>query len=506
MKKYRRKLVAKQKEITDRALSENRSLTAEESAEFERIQNIIDDIDRNLDEFGEENGDQGNDNEGNGNDESNKKSIVDAERSRISDISQLCRDFKIDPNPYIKNGSSIDAVRGAILEKLKEDGAPVNSGVRMGKSENEKFVGAAADAIMMRAGVSVTKTAEGANGLRGMSLRDMAIECLSRFSGQSVNKLLRMNNDDLYTELCRDFSNPTSVFPSILDNAVKKSIVELYNAVPTTFEKFTSKGTLTDFKESKDNEYLLGGAGELLRVPENGELVNDKPKDILLPKRKLETYGRQFSMSRQAFINDDVGFITKIPGLYAQKAKKTIDKQVYQILFSNEKIFDGKTLFCKDHNNLISTGTKPTQASIQAIITQMQKQTDPFGDAIYVTPKYIIVPIGYGFDLAVIFKSAQVTGSNNNDVNPLYQANIEIVESPVLNVLAGEAACPWFMAADQSSAKGIQVDYLNGQDRPTIVRSQKPGVLGFVWDIYMDWGINVSDYRGLAKNNGVKLS
>ena len=32
-----------------------------------------------------------------------------------------------------------------------------------------------------------------------------------------------------------------------------------------------------------------------------------------------------------------------------------------------------------------------------------------------------------------------------------------------------------------------------------------PGTLGFVWDIYLDWGISVMDYRGAIKNPGTKI-
>ena len=210
-------------------------------------------------------------------------------------------------------------------------------------------------------------------------------------------------------------------------------------------------------------------------------------------------------MTRQAFINDDIGFLTEVPGLYATAAKKTIDKQVYKLLFDNAKIFDGKALFHADHKNLIATGTKPTQAAIQAIILQMQKQTDQFGEAIYITPRTIVVPVGYEFDLAVILHSTQVTGSSNNDINPLYNYPLQIVQSPILNALAGNNACPWFMFADSASARGIQVDYLNGQETPTVRRMETPGQLGFVWDMYLDWGISVRDFRGIAKNPGVAL-
>ena len=190
--------------------------------------------------------------------------------------------------------------------------------------------------------------------------------------------------------------------------------------MPTTFQAFTTTGSLKDFKQTADHEYVIGGVGDFLLVPENGELKADAPRTDRLPQRKLDTYGKQFSMTRQAFINDDIGFLTEVPGLYATAAKKTIDKQVYKLLFENKAIFDGKKFFSADHRNHITTGSKPSQASIQQIILKMQQQVDQFGEAIYITPRTIVVPVGYEFDLAVILHSTQVTGSNNNDINPLY--------------------------------------------------------------------------------------
>ena len=50
---------------------------------------------------------------------------------------------------------------------------------------------------------------------------------------------------------------------------------------------------------------------------------------------------------------------------------------------------------------------------------------------------------------------------------------------------------------DANDTDFIQVDYLNGQDIPNIRRMEAPGQLGFVWDVYLDWGITVLDYRCL---------
>ena len=479
-----------------------RDLTAEEQAQFDALQREIDaltlEIEAEEATRAEETAETSEPAE-----DMAQRAIAD-ERERVASINDLCRAFDVDSTSYIRNGSTVDQVRAAILDGLRNTSRPAS--VQVTRDEQDTFRARATDALMMRAGLDVETPADGAQQLRAMSLRDLGIECLSR-EGRNVNELLRKSSDEIYAELSREFYNPSAAFPAIMDQTIRKSLVEIYNHVPTTFQAFTTKGTLPDFKETADHEYVIGGVGDFLKVPENGEIKADAPRTELLPTRKLDTYGKQFSMTRQAFINDDIGFLTKVPGLYATAAKKTIDKQVYNILFSNPTIFDGKTLFHADHKNLISgNGAAPSQQTIQAAILQMQKQTDQFGDAIYMTPRTIVVGVGYEFDLAVILHSAQVTGSANNDINPLFNYPLQIVQSPVLNALAGANKCPWFMIADPTSARGIQVDYLNGQETPTVRRMETPGTLGFVWDIYLDWGISVRDFRGIIKNPGAVIA
>jgi len=485
----RTEILARQNALIEAARAAGRAMNSEELKEFDELQKAFEAIEA------AEAADHTED----------TQRAVAAERERASEINDLAREWGMDDaKKAIEDGTTVDQYRAHVLEAVKASRKPVTASATVTTDEADKFRAAATDGLMMRAGMNVATPAAGAQEMRATSLRDLAIECLSR-EGKSVNDLLRMDSTDLYTELSRQFYNPTAAFPAIMDTTIRKSIVDLYNKVPTTFQEFTTKGSLPDFKASADHEYVIGGVGDFLLVPENGEIKADKPSTELLPERKLDTYARQFSMTRQAFVNDDIGFLTRVPGLYAASAKKTIDKQVYGILFNNPAIFDGKTLFHADHKNVIASGTAPTQQAIQAAILQMQKQTDQFGDPIYMTPKALIVPMGYEFDLAVIFGSTQVTGSANNDVNPLYNYPLTIVQSPVLNALAGANACPWFLVADETSARGIQVDYLNGNEVPTVRRMEAPGTLGFTWDIWLDWGISVRDFRGLVKNPGTTL-
>ena len=513
----RKQMIERQRAILAAAQQQNRDLTAEEQTEFDTLQRSIDALDaaeaagtqRQQAAAQQPEGQQAETRtaESQTNSETTREVVqraIEAERGRIRSITELCRSFALNPDEFLGTDkpNTLEQARSLVLERLQKTGAPV--GVAVTKDEGDKFRDAASDALMIRSGVVLDKPAEGATDLRAMSLKDLAVESFAR-EGRDVHELIRMSADELYDKLTRDFYNPSAAFPAILDNSIKKSIVTLYNQVPTTFQIWTTKGSLSDFKETKDHEYVIGGVGDFEKVAENGEIKAVIPKTELLPSRKLETYGKSFSMTRQAFINDDIGFVSRVPGLYATKAKMTVDKLVYKVIFENGKIFDGKNLFSADHANITTPAAKPTQQSLQAAILQMQLQKDQFGEAIYVNPRYIVVPTGYQFDIEVILKSAQVPGSSNNDYNPMQNYPIQVIQSPQINALAKTNAAPWFMVADPMSAKSIQVDYLNGNETPTVRRMEAPGVLGYTWDMYFDAGIAVRDYRGIVKNDGVKM-
>lgn len=424
------------------------------------------------------------------------------ENARISEIVSLCRDFGVDAQRYIGDTTATaDRVRADILNGMRANGT-VN--VRITRDEGDSFRDMAAQGLALRAGVNLDNVPTEARKYANLSLRNLAVEAMRADGATDIGAY--SSGDDIFSAAMRSFFNPTAAFPSILEQTIKKSYENTYSRVSTTFEAFCAEGTLTDFKKTSGN-YYAGAAGEFLEVPENGEIVADKPNDYKRPSRQLKTFGRQFSMTRQAFINDDIGYLATVPARYAESAKRTINSQVYGLLYNNGTIYDSKTLFHADHNNLISSGAAPSVSTIQSALIKLRLQKDEDGTALNITPRYIIVPVGYGFTLTQALRSPTVKVSDNDHaVNALYNSGLEVIEDATLNGLAGTSACPWFIAADKSSCPGIQVDYLNGQKVPTIRRSEKAGTLGFVWDIYLDWGVTAVDYRGLVKNPGAALS
>lgn len=512
-KQQRQQKMLRQQELVTTAKNAGRDLTAEEQAEFESLQREIERLNGEIE--AEERQAQANSNSANappiGNPQQSETDIqraVSEERERIRSITSLCREFGMEADTYIQNGSTVESVRAAVIEHIRANGAPVpaRGNALVTNSAEDKFRAAAADALVMRSGMQLENPAEGARQMMGMSLRDLAIECLAPEGYANLN---RRTSDELYGMLQRQFYNPTAAFPAILDNAINKAYVEGHKTVAVTFDQWTKKGSLKDFK-THDNNYLAGPVGEFLEVPEGGELKHDVFGDEKLPTRKLKTYGRQFTLTRQAFINDDIDLVTRIPAKYAASARKTINKQCYQILVNNSAIYDGTPLFSSAHCNLLAKGTGITREAMQGMILALQNQKDQFGEACIIRPAIIIVPSGYMFDMYTLFFSPTInTEGNTQAVNPLYnyRNSIKVVEDPTINALCGGFGnvMPWWLLGAKEDTDFMEVDYLNGQEVPIIRRMETPGTLGFVWDIYLDWGISVMDYRGAIKNPGIEV-
>lgn len=428
-----------------------------------------------------------------------RQNDIESERTRAADITTLCREFDMneDVERFIKDGSTVDEVRAAVLNNLKSQRVPAGTGVT--RDEGDKYRDAAVDAVLMRGSITVQTPAPGATDMRGMSLKDLIRDCARREGIANAERI------DPY-ELARQYFSPTSAFPSILDAAINKAYAQGYEEAPTTFDVWTAKGSLSDFKPTK-SQYRPGKSGELELVPEGGEIKHEVYTDHLMPQRKLATYGKQFSMTREAVINDDIGFLTRLPANYAASSRRTINKHVYSILAKNAVIYDGTPLFSAAHKNLVTPGTKPSMEALQSMIKKLLLMTDEEGDPISVAPRYVLVPVGLGDAVNQIIASATIAvkgddGSYTVQSNPLTNRGLIAVEDAYLNTLAAGSSFAWYLVADKTVIPTIQVDYLNGQEIPTIRRMEAPGQLGYIWDVYHDWAITVQDYRGIIKNEG----
>lgn len=413
-----------------------------------------------------------------------------AERSRVTEINTLCRNFGLDATPYIEDGSAVAKVKDAILQKQIEDRKPQHSGVQVGEEDRDKFRAAATDGLLLRAARHVAQPAPGAQELRGLRLRDLAVECLIR-AGETGAHLLR--DEDL---LKRALS-PDSTFQGIISNAANKTLSQAYQEAPTTFQYWTGRGSNADFKAAE--HYRISEAGNLELTPQNGLIPYDTDmKDEKVTKAVL-TYSKRWGFTREAFINDDLSMLSRVPSAYVIAAKRGINKLVYKMLADNPVIFDGNPLFAAARKNLGTAGPINTPTMSEAR-RNMRTQKDQRGIAtLNIAPKYLLVPAEQETAAAKYLRSEADPDATHAGVANVFRNAYEVIIDAELDQYSSTA---WYLAADPNIADTVEVTYLRGQEEPTLETDISFDRLGIDFRIYFDYGVTILDARGLYKNPG----
>lgn len=159
----KQQLIQRQQELLNTAKAAARELNAEEQAEFDNIQRELNAI---VAGEGQKPGEEG-ERSASGEDSGKEKAAMEAERQRCAEITDLCWEFDVskdDEQNYIRGGVSTADVRKAILDGMKAHNAPISvrGSAEVIGDEQDKFRRAAGDALLMRAGISMEKPAEGA--------------------------------------------------------------------------------------------------------------------------------------------------------------------------------------------------------------------------------------------------------------------------------------------------------------------------------------------------------
>lgn len=411
---------------------------------------------------------------------------MEQERKRTSEITALFRDFDVEgADEAIVMGVSVDEARAMVMDQLRARNKGVS--VTMGEAESDKFRAAAQDAVLMAAGIPVADAAPGANELRGHSLVELARESLQR-EGLQANF-----GDNM--ELARQAINSTSTFPAIMSNLANKSVMTGFNEAETTFQIWVGKGSNRDFKEAA--RVALSEAGNLELVPEGGQFPHDSLGEASA-RTKVATYGKLFSLTRQAIINDDLGLFSKIATKYGSAAKRLVNKMVYAQLTGNVKMQDNIALFDTKHGNVAGTGEALSVKAIAKAITAMRRQKGITGDAtLNITPKYLVVPPELEMTAYQIVNStAAVDGVNSGVVNPYKGRFVVVADAELTDPDA------WYLVADASQHDTIEVTYLNGVETPRLETRQGFDVDGIEYKVAFDCGVSALDFRGVFKNAG----
>nr|WP_032819807.1 ClpP-like prohead protease/major capsid protein fusion protein [Yersinia kristensenii] len=383
---------------------------------------------------------------------------------------------------------TLEQSREKLLALMGRDATPSNKTPLASQhiyAGNGNFTGdGIRQALMVRAGYEERQKD---NAYNSMTLRELARMSLTeRGVGVASYNPMQM--------VGMAFTHSTSDFGNILIDVSNKSILQGWEEAPETFEEWTRKGQLSDFKTA--HRVGMGGFQSLRKVREGAEYkyvtTGDKQATIA-----LATYGELFSITRQAIINDDLNMLTDIPMKLGRAAKATIADLVYLILTTNPKMTtDNTPLFDSKHGNLTSGGIDVANLDKARQMMRTQKEGERH---LNIRPAFILVPTSLESTTNQVIRSSSVKGADINAgiINPVKDFATVIAE-PRLDDASTKA---WYLAAAQGTDT-IEVAYLSGMDTPYIDQQEGFTSDGVTTKVRIDAGVAPVDHRGLVKSSG----
>ncbi len=431
---------------------------------------------------------------------------IRAEAQRAAaDILTLCQRHGLDNTfaaDLIGRGVSLDAARGAVLDRLAEGdvigtrtGATVPAAARDTGVTEIAYRDAVTDALMHRHAPGLHQLTDAGREFRGLNLLDMARHALER-RGISTRGMSRM---ELATEALQKRAGPgyhsSADFPFILANVANKTLRSAYDSTPRTFTAWARQATITDFRPVQRTQ--LAGAPDLLRVPESGEFTYGTMGECR-EVYALLTYGRIIGITRQTLINDDLDAFTRIPSAFGASAADLESDLVYSILTSNPLMGDGVALFNSGHGNLGTAGAI-SETTLAEAYRLFGNQRGLETRQISVQPRYLITPPG----TRSVEARKNVTATTPNAVAGVnaFAGRLEPIEEPRLIPAAG--ADPWFLAADPNRIDTVEYAYLDGSNGVYTETRMGFEVDGMEIKARHDFASKAIDWRGLFRNAGI---
>jgi len=403
----------------------------------------------------------------------------------------------------ISSGASIETARAEFLKSIREARA---SGVGAPAIHTPDGNAAREDleaALLLRAAeydkIVIEDYGE-ERAERARRFRDLALVDVCRLSLQLDGRDAPLGREEMIRAA---FS--TASLPQILGAVANKALLKGYKTGRETWRSWCSIGSVADFKTQ--TRARLTDTGELEEVNNAGEVAHGGAEEEY-EQFNIATYAKQFNITRQNVINDDLGVFTRTPQRMGRAASLLIAKLVYTHLLANAAMQDGTALFHADHDNLNTTCALGTAGKLGVALQAFRNMTDKNGDPIDIEPAVLLVPTTLEETAAELMISEFLiaTGSTDSKVpsKNIYKGRFTLeAESRLENsTYTGYSTSTWFLMGNPSDVDTIEVAFLNGKQEPTIERfgiTADINVLGIGYRVYLDVGCKSLDFRGMQK-------
>lgn len=445
-----------------------------------------------------------------------------ADRTRRQTIYSDVKLAKLERNfaeQLIDAGVTVEIARERIIQRMAtQEALGTQPSIRVTESSEDKFAAAMGAGLIHRslkaAGCKAkSANAPGADEFAQMDLRRMATMCVQRM-GVNTDKLgmpeiarIAMGARGVANQyrIQRDAYHTTGSFPNLLLNAANKTLLAAYEEATYTWSIWSRQAaSVEDFKPI--NRIRMGESPDLEAIPE-AQKYPEGPVTDLKTSYSVQKYGKQFTVSWETVINDDLDALSRIPAMHGNAARRLQNKKVYEVLTSNPTMADEISLFSASHasgSNVSGSAGAPSVTTLNTGYQNMMLQKGLNSDAILgLTPAFLIVPPSYSATALELVNSQSYNASGNNEgVINIYGVNgvrpLQVVVEPILHA---SSSTNWFLAANTNQVDTVELAFLSGEEAPVLTSEQDFDTDCYKYNVRQTFGVAAIDWRGLYRNS-----
>jgi hypothetical protein len=412
-----------------------------------------------------------------------------------------------------------EPVKAASAQENEIEGEVVTAALMVNLGMDDKII---AESFAVGRREQVMNRAHSAD-YRGFGLRDlgaMLIRAANRsysgsFTGTGMLSAVREAARDI-----RAAGFTTLSLPYVFGTVANRALLAGYNRPQVKWRSVVGKRSVKDFRPNYEVRFQLG-AGGIQKVGKDGQLKHVKFEDAQASYR-IETRGGIVAITREDWINDDLGALMQIPEMLGWLAATSVEEEVWKLLINPTT---GTFYRSSGTNpNLISGGG--SALSIDALTSAktlfMDKQIN--GRPIAVSPEFLIVGSALEVVADQLLKdttiiATQLGSTSSRKVEPATNPHVGTLTrltSPYLNntalrdsdgnALTGQSATQWFLLANPGVLAAFLAAFLNGQENPTVETQDSSvsdfDVLGTSMRVYIDFGVAESNDIAIVKSAG----
>jgi len=267
----------------------------------------------------------------------------------------------------------------------------------------------------------------------------------------------------------------TSDFPYLFGEVLDRQVLAGFKDTPQIMPQILRKSSVKDFRTVHRYE-ISDGDQRLQEVAEKGEyLASDR--DEAKYNYSLKKYGRQFDISWEAIINDDLNALKDTPMRFAKAARRAEEFFLTSLYWDANGPLDA--YFSAANGGAAVATTALTIGNLETAVAAMAAYTDQGTSPILNRPKYLMIGPALEFTARQILTSSnkQTILTGDADVaayavptnNVISQYGLQILINPWLPIICTDhGTTTWALFSDPSDIPAGELGHLSGHESPEL--------------------------------------